>query len=177
MNIENIIKEAQELLYNNPEWKNRYKGYADNLSANISIIKSNRRRFNEFKPLYFYISTTNAKNAKTKLLLDVRYRGQSVATLKANKSGITITTKGKDYKNLRDFNCDIKLDDIPWQEKEAREFRKFFKNRNNSRKVFKNKGNEEHSIESLLLTEFSKRNSLNKQITGIQPVKICGNRF
>lgn len=127
MNIENIIKEAQELLCNNPEWKNRYKGYADNLSANISIIKSNRRRFNEFKPLYFYISTTNAKNAKTKLLLDVRYRGQSVATLKANKSGITITTKGKDYKNLRDFNCDIKLDDIPWQEKEAREFRKFLR--------------------------------------------------
>jgi hypothetical protein len=178
MNLENVIKEAQELLCNNPEWKNRYKGYADNLLANIDVIKSNRSsRFNEFKPLYFYISTTNAKNAKTKLILDVRYRGQSVATLKANNNSITISTQQQDNNNLRDFNCDIKLKDIPWQETEASEFRKFFKNRANSRNDKKNKKNEEHNVESLLLTEFSKRNSHNKQITGIQPVKICGNRF
>jgi hypothetical protein len=178
MNIENIIKEAQELLLNNSEWKNRYKGYADNLLANIDVIKSNRRRFNEFPPLYFYISTTNAKNAKTKLLLDVRYRGQSVATLKANKNSITISTKEQDDKNLRDFNCTIKLNDIPWQETQVSEFRKFFKNRDNSRNYDdKNKKNEEHNVENLLLSEFSKRISNNKQITGIQPVKICGNRF
>lgn len=178
MNIENIIKEAQELLLKNSEWKNRYKGYADNLLANIDVIKSNRSRFNEFPPLYFYISTTTAKNAKTKLLLDVRYRGQSVATLKANKNSITISTKEQDDKNLRDFNCTIKLNDIPWKETQVSEFRKFFKNRDNSRNYDdKNKKNEEHNVENLLLSEFSKRISNNKQITGIQPVKICGNRF
>jgi hypothetical protein len=178
MNIVNIIKEAQELLLDNSEWKNRYKGYADNLLENIDVIKSNRRRFNEFPPLYFYISTTSANNAKTKLLLDVRYRGQSVATLKANKNSITISTKRQDDKNLRDFNCKIKLHDIPWQETQVSEFRKFFKNRANSRNDNdKNKKNEEHNVENLLLSEFSKRISNNKQITGIQPVKICGNRF
>jgi hypothetical protein len=178
MNIENIIKEAQELLLNNSEWKNRYNGYADNLLANIDVIKSNRSRFNEFPPLYFYISTTNANSAKTKLLLDVRYRGQSVATLKANKNSITISTKRQDDKNLRDFNCKIKLNDIPWQETQVSEFRKFFKNRANSRNDNdKNKKNEEHNVENLLLLEYSKRVSDNKQITGIQPVKICGNRF
>ena len=178
MNIENIIEEAQELLLNKPEWKNRYKCYADNLLANIDVIKSNRSRFNEFPPLYFYISTTNANNAKTKLLLDVRYRGQSVATLKANKNSITISTKEQDYNNLRDFYCKIKLNDIPWQEKQVSDFRKFFKNRTNSRNDNdKNKKNEEHNVENLLLSEFSKRISNNKQITGIQPVKICGNRF
>lgn len=177
MNIIDIIKEAQDKLLNNSEWKNRYKGYADNLQANIGFIKSNRSKFNEFSPLYFYISTTKAKNAKTNLLLDVRYRGQSVATLKANKNDITISTKGKDDKNLRDFNCDIKLNDISWSETQVSEFRKFFKNRLNSRNTGNNKKNEEHNVESILLSEFSKRNSKSKQITGIQPIKIGGIRF
>lgn len=177
MNISDIIKETQDLLLNNSEWKNRYKCYADNILANIYNIKLNRRRFNEYSPLYFYISTTNAKNSKTKLLLDVRYRGQIVATLKANKKDITISTKAQERKNLRDFNCCIKLNDIPWQEKQVSEFRKFFKNRPNSRNTGNNKKNEEHNVESLLLYEFSKRNSKCKPITGIQPIKIEGIRF
>ncbi|HAL65807.1 MAG TPA: hypothetical protein DCP10_09595 [Bacteroidales bacterium] len=178
MNIADKIKETQDLLSTNSEWKDRYKVYAENLIANIDVIKSNRNRFNEFPPLYFYISTTNAKNAKTKLLLDIRYRGQSVATLKANQNDINISTKKQDDKNLRDFNCDIKLNDISWREKQVREFRKFFKYRDNSRNYNdKNKKNEEHNVESLLLSEFSKKKSNSKQIKGIQPVKICGNRF
>ena len=177
MRIIDIIKEAQDLLLKNSEWQNRYKGYADNVIANIAFIKLNRNRFNEFSPLYFYISTTNAKNAKTKLSLDVRYRGQSVATLKANQNDIAISTKDQDDKNLRDFNCDINLNDISWRETQVSEFRKFFKNRQNSRNTGNNKKNEEHNVESLLLSEFSKRNSKSKQITGIQPIKIGGIRF
>ena len=178
MNIEGIIKEVQEYLIKNSEWKDRYEGYADNLLANIGHIKLNRKRFNEFPPLNFYISTTNAKNAKAKLILDVRYRGQSVATLNVKQNDIIISTKKKDDKNLRDFNCDIKLNDISWREKQVSEFRKFFKNRDNSRNInVQNKKNEEHNVESLLLSEFSKRLRTHKQITGIQPVKICGNRF
>ena len=177
MNIIDVIKEAQDLLSKNSEWKHRYKGYAENLIANVNVIKLNRNRFNEFPPLYFYISTTNAKSAKTKLLLDIRYRGQSVATLKANQNDITISSKKQDDKNLRDFNCNIKLNDISWQEKQVSEFRTFFKKRPNSRNNGNNKKNEEHNVENLLLSEFSKRNSKNKQIIGIQPLKICGNRF
>jgi hypothetical protein len=111
-----------------------------------------------------------------KLLLDVRYRGQSVATLKVNKDIVTISTKKQDDKNLRYFNCNIQLNDIAWQETGASEFRKFFKNRTYSRND-NNKKNEEHNVENLLLSEFSKRNSKNKQITGIQPIKISGVRF
>ncbi len=178
MNIEAIIKEAQALLLKNSEWKNRYKGYAETLLANIDVIKLNRNRFNEFPPLYFYISTTNAKSAKKKLLLDVRYRGQSVATLKANQNDITLSTEKQENRNQRDFNCNIKLNDISWRETQVSEFRKFFKNRANSRNDNdKNKKNEEHNVENLLLSEFSKQKSNNKQITGIQPVRICGNRF
>lgn len=178
MNIDAIINEAQKMLSKNSEWVERYNGYAKNLLANINVIKSNRSKFNEFPPLYFYISTTNAKNAKSKLLLDIRYRGQSVATLKVNKGNIIISTKEQDDKNLRDFNCNIKLNDITWKEIDASEFRKFFKNRAYSRNDNdKNKKNEEHNVENLLLSEFSKRNSNDKQITGIQPIKISGIRF
>jgi len=53
-----------------------------------------------------------------------------------------------------------------------------FKYRDNSRNDNdKNKNNEEHNVESLLLSEFSKKKSNSKQIKGIQPVKMCGNRF
>lgn len=178
MNITDIIKEAQELLSRNSEWEGRYKNYADNLLANINFIQLMRRSFYQFSPLHFYISTTYAKKAKTKLQLDIRYRGQSVATLTASQNEILISTKDQNENNLRDFNCDIKLNDICWRDKQVSEFRKFFKYRVNSRNVNdKNKRNEEHNVENLLLTEFSKRKSNNKPIPGIQPVKICGNRF
>lgn len=178
MKIVDIIKEAQDLLLKNPEWENRYMGYADKILANISVIQENRRGFYLSSPLHFYISTTNAKSAKTALLLDIRYRGQSVATLKANQNDITISTKQQNVNNKRDFDCEIKLDGISWREKQGREFRKFFKYRDNSRNnIVQNKKNEEHNVECLLLSEFSKKISNDKQITGIQPVKICGNRF
>ncbi|KAA6314317.1 hypothetical protein EZS27_035054 [termite gut metagenome] len=102
------------------------------------MIKENRRKFYEFPPLRYYISTTTAKNARYNLSLDVRYRGQSVATLKATNN-VTISTKGKSAKNLRDFNCDIELNDVDWKGVDVREFRRFFKNRANSRNNNKNK--------------------------------------
>jgi len=185
MSIENTIEEAQKLLFEKIEWKKRYEGYAMNLLNNIdnNFIKKYRQRFNEFSPLCFYISNTNAtidtkKNKEKRLLLDVRYRGQSVATLKATPNDIIISTKDKVTKNLRDFDCNIELKDVSWKDVITQEFRKHFKYRVDTRNnTPNNKGNEEHSVESLLLTEFSKKNSKNKQIHGIQPVKICGIRF
>lgn len=174
MNIEDIIKEAQELLLKKTEWKNRYKEYAELI--NVDFIKSNRNRFREFPPLYFYISTANAKKAKRRLLLDVRYRGQSVAILKACQNDIVFSTKDKEINNQKHFGCNIELNDISWSDKKACEFRKFFKNKVSTRNN-EVKSNDEHNIENLLLIEFSKRSRYNKQITGIQPVKMCGCKF
>ncbi len=174
MNIDTIIKEAQEILFENTEWKERFSGYAEKLLANKDVIKSNRRKFNQFKPLYFYITTSRAQNAKSKLVLDIRYLGQSVATLTANKKSITISTKGKEKNNYRDFECDIKLNNIDWRSSDARKFRKFFKKRNDPRKNDeKNKKNEEHNVESLLLSEFEKRDRKHKPIPYIKPIGIC----
>ena len=176
MDIDKVIKEAQELLMENSEWKERYKGYAQTLLTNSDSIAEYRSRFKEITSLRYYISTTNAKKAKSKLLLDVRYRGQSVATLTATKNDISISTKGKNDNNKNHFSCDVELDDDSWKSDKAREFRKKFSNRYDTRNDTK-KSNDEHHVESLLLSEFSKRNGAEKSIIGIQPVKICGNRF
>ena len=177
MNMIQTINEAQDLLDQNPQWINRYDRYADDILNNIKVIISNKKGFNQFSPLYFYISTTNAIKAKNNLKLDVRYMGQSVATLKANKNDIKISTKSHDKINDRDFNCKIKLNNILWTDSQASAFRRFFKGRQISRNTNNNKNNNEHYVESLLLSEFSKRASTNKAITGIQPIKIGEIRF
>lgn len=176
--MEHAIFEVQKLLSENSEWLIRYKGYAEKMKSNRIFLVDNRNKFYESRPLHFYITTSNAKNSK-KLILDMRYGGQSVATLKANNENISITTNEKEDKNERDFGCDIKLDkNTKWGDTNASKFRSFFKNRDYSRnKTDKNKKNEEHYVEHLLLTEFSKRNGKYKHIIGIQPVKFCGIRF
>ena len=180
MDRDAVIKEAQDLLLqNSEEWQPRFNGYAENLLANIRNKKHPlyARQFKEYPPLRFYVSTSNIKNTSSPIFLDIRYRGQSVATLKTSSNGNTISTKTREKTNLRDFGCKIKLDD-DWRSPLATDFRSFFKNRENSRnKTIDNKGNEEHNAESLLLTEFSKLSSANKQLLNIQPVKLFGIKF
>lgn len=178
MSIE-TIKDARDLLLGNPEWVKRYAGYADLLIVNGDFIRAYGKRFREFPPLYFYISTTYAKGAKSKLKLDVRYRGQIVAVLKANENEITLSTvKSKIKTNYRDFSFEKEFDNALWNGDEASEFRRFFRDRDNSRLVKNNnKRNEEHNVQDLLLTEFSKRSGVNKQLLDIQPVKIGGRRY
>lgn len=176
--MENTIKEVREKLSTNDEWIKRYKSYAEKINVNLLVHEEIRRNINEFSPLHFYIRTTDVQKPKN-LKLDVRYFGQSVATLTDNNSEIYISTAKKDNKNYRDFNCEIILDkNSKWRDENAREFRKFFKeNAKPRKKTSDNKGNEEHKLENLLLTEFSKRNGKDKQIRGIQPVKIFNARF
>ena len=181
MDRDAIIKEAQDLLLlHKEEWQPRFNGYAEKLLANIKdkTHPLYARQFKEYPPLRFYVSTSNIKNTLSPILLDVRYRGQSVATLKTGSKGNTISTKTQEKTNLRDFGCKIKLENDDWKSPLATDFRSFFKNRENSRnKTVDNKGNEEHNAESLLLTEFSKQSSVNKQLLNIQPVKLFGIKF
>ena len=144
--LENIIKETQGLLLENKtEWEPRYRGYAQALHTNEDSITLNRRKFYEFAPFRYYISTSTAKASKHNLKLDVRYRGQSVATMETTQNDVTISTEGKNQNNLDHFGCDIELNNAEWRGKEAKEFRSFFKNRDNSRNSTI-KSNEEHYV-------------------------------
>jgi hypothetical protein len=169
---ENVVSEVQKLLNENREWVQRYVEYGKSISANLEKIKNKKEQFHQWAPLYVYMNVTEAKG---QMKFSLRYQGQDVAKLKVNGGAITISTKDskKNFNeiNKRDFDCDINLDDKEWTSKEAANFRKHFsgiiKRTNNS-----GKGNEEHRVESLLLTEFSKTNSREKILCNIQPVKI-----
>ncbi|MCL2171156.1 MAG: hypothetical protein FWB71_03295 [Defluviitaleaceae bacterium] len=170
--------EAQSILLadeNLSEWLCRYNGYIDTITANLDTIRKNRRRLREWKPLKYYMNITNAKKAKHAVRFEARYLGQTVAELLSNTDGVFISTKNYEPTNQRDFDCGIKLKNAPWAGKEAAAFRAHFKNREPLRNVCENKGNEEHRIESLLLSEFSK--SKEKALPNIKPIKIKGLRF
>ena len=177
--FEEVVTSAL-LLLNQPQkddWKARYAGYVDEIEANRANILSVRKTFREWDPLKLYINVSNSKKAKNKVQFELRYLGQTVADLISKKALVLNTAKYK-ANNLKYFHCDIHLTGADWRGKEAKEFRRFFKDRNNHIDFTGlNPSNEEHRLESLLLSEFSRKNSEKKALTNIQPVKIVNIRF
>ena len=167
---DDLVSKVQLKLSENTEWEDRYSKYADAINSNLTIIRNSKQTFNQWSPLFLYMNVTEAK--KSNGVFSVRYRGQDVATLKVKNDSILISTKEYDVKNQRDFECLMKLNNNTWDSNEARVFRKHFSN-NPSRSTKSSKGNDEHRIESLLLSEFSKTSSKGKLLCGIQPVKIA----
>jgi len=171
-----VVTETRLKLEENNEWRERYTRYAEDISRNLPFIKSMRRSFREWSPLRVYLNITKAKTAKNSVCFELRYMGQTVAKLIVNKNkGLTLTTKGYDQSNFSNFDCSISLSDIDWDSPRATEFRSYFKHRTGARKTVNNKKNNEHRLESLFLTEFSKRK--NKIIRNIKPVTFSTVRF
>ena len=169
---QHIVSNVSDLLSTNNEWEQRYHNYGKAVLLNTEAILSKKEQFHEWAPLFLYMNVTQAKDS---MGFSLRFLGQDVAKLTVNRNGIKLSTKDKELNktNKRDFNCDIQLDNVDWRSKEATEFRKYFSNisertRNSAKK------NEEHRIESLLLTEFSKTDAKEKILLNIQPVKIAG---
>lgn len=179
--VSDTVSEALRLVRANDEWIGRYREYARTITNNLDDIKQARKAFREWSPLKFYLNVTNAKKASSRLVLGVRYQGQEVAELILNKAKSetpALNTAANDYdkKNAGYFGWHKSLNMVDWRGTEAKAFRTFFKN-NPPRIGSSAKRNEEHRIESLLLSEFSKNKSAEKALPNIQPVKIGGIRF
>ena len=170
----NTIEHVQDLLKQNKEWESRYLKYAEKINNNLKAIQDKRRKFHEWSSLYLYMNVTEAQGRK---IFSLRYLGQDVAKLKVGKDKITISTKDFEENNKRDFldYVPLKRDkdkDVEWNSPAASDFRRYFSSnpkRTNSSEKKKN----EHRIESLLLTEFLKKKSTDKQLLNIQPVKLA----
>jgi hypothetical protein len=176
--LKDVVEETQLLLKENSKWKELYAGYAKGILSKLVLIRSIRSTFREWSPLKLYLTTTNAKSAKNSVTFELRYMGQTAAILKAHKNNQhIISTKGYDVTNQRDFECNIELENDNWHGEKAREFRSFFKWRRGPRKTGGRKRNNEHRLESLLLSEFSKTRRKDKALLNIQPLKIGGARF
>ncbi|MDR2561504.1 MAG: hypothetical protein LBC63_07020 [Holophagales bacterium] len=175
MDYSGLIKNTRELLLKHKaDWEALWAGYADEISRNLPFIQVMHRRFNQWKPLYLYLTKTEAGKASNKVTFQLRYLGTRVAELIASRSQITLSTKGYEKTNKDLFGCQISLNDSDWNGLEAKEFRRHFRDKPRDDK---NETQPEHRIESLLLTEFSKRQTSKKALRGIQPVKIAGVRF
>ena len=175
-----IIDETRQLLIANHEWRERYAAYGTDILNKIDFIREVKSKFREWAPLRFHINTTNARKTAASVTFDLSYLGQNVATLSYRRGEFNLSTKsekGDDYnfKNKRDFDCEITLDRSPWDGAEARAFRSHFKNRKPLRNTESERNNDEKRIESMLLTEFSKNKD--KALQNIKPVKIGGFRF
>lgn len=169
-----LVKDTQNLLNQNLEWIQRYDIYSQQIQNNLGNIALARKSFNQWEPLKFYLNVTNAKVASRGVKFDIRYLGQNVAYAIYSKSlKIYITKKLLDT-NIRDFDCHISLQGVAWNGPKAKEFRDFFKNRKAPRNVF-GKGNEEHRLESLLISEFIKSN--NKVLPHVKSVLLANFRF
>lgn len=169
--FEKVIDDTLNLLSNNPEWIKRYEVYGKAISKNLESIKVIRKTFHEWSPLNLYITTNNALTASAIIKFELRYLGQTVANIISRNELIKIDTKKYDGTNKDDFDCDINLDKADWRSIEAKSFRAYFKKLN----IVSNRSNEEHRIESLLLSEFSK--SKNKVLSFIKPVMIANIRY
>ena len=175
---EAIIKTNAEL--EEDKWIDRYDNYADLMLKYEENKRELGKKFREWEPLKFYLNVTNAKKNVNSLTISVRYLGQEVANIKVDDSGVYIytdVTKTTNKNNKKNFECDIELNKsshIKWNSLEAKKFREHFKNRDRNDL---DKRNEEHRIESELLTEFLKASSKDKMLCGIQPVTFAGFRF
>lgn len=167
------VSDTQALLVANDEWRERYAEYARLIHANLLNITAVRKTFREWDPLKLYLNVTNAKNAKNAVPFELRYLGQAVSLLKG-ANNLKLNTAKYDITNIRDFDCKLTLTDIDWVSPAASAFRRYFKDLASNGRLM-NPGNEEHRVESLLLTEMLK--TKNKVLPYMKPVTIGGIRF
>ncbi|MEN8614812.1 hypothetical protein ABFB09_05975 [Dehalogenimonas sp. THU2] len=167
-----VVGTTQSLLKNEGEWRDRYAKYAEKIQDNLDLIRDVRSRFHEWSPLNVYMNISSAKNARTSVSFELRYLGQTVAKLVSNRGiGQKLTTKPYDKTNLRDFGCPICFSNMDWRGDNAKNFRDHFKTLG----ALKNESNEEHRLQDLLLTEFSRKTD--KTLRHIKPVTIARTRF
>jgi hypothetical protein len=165
-NVCNILQEEIE-------WIERYKGYVDILST----WKEKPLGFRSPGELFPYITLSVAKQncsvserGKSKYFL--RYLGQNVADiLVSNKTGERFfSTKEYQNSNKKNFEYDIVHDNDNWHSKSGEIFRKFFNGY--KERIDGSKRNEEHRIQNLLLRELAKKKGEEKYIKFIQPVRL-----
>lgn len=175
--LEDAIEKAQKIIDNNTEWGEVYQEYADWILQNTEKVKKLKDSFHKWAPFKYYLTVGEMQKLKNTLHISVRYQGQEVAIMTLNeKKGVTISTNKFDKegdKNKKYFSCPIKLENVSWTSKEATEFRKYFATNPERTK----KDNEEHRIESMLISEFSKDSAKDKKLCNIQPTDIANFPF
>ncbi|MDX1828239.1 MAG: hypothetical protein R3342_01715 [Lutibacter sp.] len=171
MNFIQTQKEVSKKLNDNKEWVNRFNRYANFITLNTQNHINGRRKFNIQWPFHLYSKISDLKNKYT-LHYDLRFKGQSVATLTVKNDTVTISTKDKEEKNKQWFNIELSLKNVLWKGITASEYRKAFKE-----STYKRGKSPEHALESSLLSEFRQQKKRLKSLYNIQPVLLANSFF
>jgi hypothetical protein len=159
-----------------PEFEQRIQRWANNLKGMKEEVTKSRSQFRAWKPLDVYVSHSLLKKG----WFSIRFLGQEVAKLKILGGKKTLVVEEKHFEhNAKYFQMkSLQPGEYGW-EKEARGFRKDFKNLLHAGNRTKT-GIEEHKLEWLFLREMSKRSIEDKfsgKLAYIQPVKMAGCPF
>ena len=155
--LEYIANEVRQWLQKDNSWVKRFSDYADKICNMETTIKEIKKSFHKSPNLNLYTCISDIKNKR----INIRYKGQSVGYIKKDdKLKLQVNKTQKKRFNLEEeLNCD-------WDSPEATKFRKYFS------QDIESKGQVEHRFESMLIEEFAKRNSKDKELCYIQPVRI-----
>jgi hypothetical protein len=162
------VNECLKQLSTQTDWIGRFARYADSLI--ISNSSNYRRRiFRVRKPLTIYTCVDKAQRSTA---YDIRYKGQSVGTVKVGKNGkITLSCSPKlDRQGNFYFGWEKNLSDADWHGEYGSKFRRHFYSLSGDEKT----KSPEHRIENQMLIELSKTSSQDKLFRNIQPVRLCG---
>ena len=177
-----IAEYVSTLLEDNQEWIDRYAGYAKVITDKEDDIMEMRRCFYQRKPLYVYSTISDATNAKTKrknkIEYDLRFHGQSIASIIVENTEVSLIETEEQHKNT-ESHFGFKYEKLhsgktDWDGLEARKFRQVFNGQTKKNLPGKSP---EHFLESKLLLEFSKKCGAGKYLHNIQPVKLAGAYF
>ena len=170
MEINQIIQSTIDRLSENKKWEERFQGYIHNIVINHQ--KKRKRSFRKPEGLSLYSSV--GSNGKS---YDLRFRGQSVATVKETAAE-KVKLSPKSDANQKYFGLDLRKKVVDWDSTEASNFRSFFKKESlkftaeHPEADRKKTKSEEHRVENCLLREFSKQLGKEKALCYIQPIKL-----
>lgn len=161
-----VIQKTLDLLYENPEWEDRYAGYAKFIPLKIP------KAFKKPQGLSVYSSVSDYKQNAYSL----RFDGQTVAMIYNQIDSKKVLLEIKEEANKKYFGLVLskEKEKIDWNvDPKAKLFRRFFRDKAKEDDV-KIKS-QEHRVENRLLKEFAnKTRAENKAFTNIQPITLNG---
>ncbi len=193
VDYDKTVKDVQDLLRKNDEWKQRYAGYIASIlpyesnsdsSFENDAIREATKKFKVPGQFTLHMSVSKAKEAKeSKVEFDLRFHGHNVGLLKVSKGKVELKICKNDdiISAIKKFDGTaaenlMKLigNQYDWSSDEAVSFRKIYAS---LEKAIGENGtcltrNKEHELESILLKNFSQTRSCEKIICNIQPVTM-----
>jgi hypothetical protein len=174
--MENLAVQIKKMWEDNEdEFEKKLNDWLRVLEKGEKLISRARKQFHQWEPLRVYVSVTKAKS-NSRVLFSLRFFGQEVAELFVEDGKVTLRLeKRHSEKNRKYFGCTLKEGDYNWNDKEAKDFRSYFKKLASHEKGIPEVKMCEHRIESKFIQEMLKPSGkFGLSDLKIRPVTIGG---